>query len=207
LTGTRARDPELTGSMRDRDPETCRTAPKTATRSRHEPPRAAVARCRRFLAGAGIAYTAVMTPEDFKIACLCLEDCNLLIAAGKIQRWDVVKWAVTTNLALATASILLRSAHAGGMFFFFSLLVAAAGATLVYHYNRRMTGARDNATTIQNYLKDNKVDLSAIEEQPSADRATRSTSEYDLEELYIFNFIIGGSVLPSFLAWVLPLPS
>jgi len=144
-----------------------------------------------------------MTPEDFKIACVYLEDCNRLIAAGKIQRWDVVKWAVTTNLALATASILLRSAHAGGLFFFFSLLVAAAGGALVYHYNRRMTGARENAARVQTHLSDNKVDLSAVSELPNADRATRSTSEYDTEELYIFGFVIASSVLPSFLAWVL----
>lgn len=103
-----------------------------------------------------------MTPGDFKIACISLEDCNRLIAAGKIQRWGVVKWAVTTNLALATASILLRAAHAGGLFAFFSILVAAAGGGLVYHYNRRMTGARANATGIQTYLSNNKVNLSAI---------------------------------------------
>ena len=145
-----------------------------------------------------------MTPGDFKIACISLEDCNRLIAAGKIQRWGVVKWAVTTNLALATASILLRAAHAGGLFAFFSILVAAAGGGLVYHYNRRMTGARANATGIQTYLSNNKVNLSAISEQPNADRATRSPAEYDAEELYIFMFIIGGSVLPSFFAWFLP---
>jgi hypothetical protein len=86
----------------------------------------------------------------------------------------------------------------------FSLLVAAAGGALIYHYNRRMTGARTNATGIQTHLSNNKVDLSAVSEQPNANRATRSTSEYDAEELYIFGFIIAGSVVPSFLVWVLP---
>jgi hypothetical protein len=55
---------------------------------------------------------------------------------------------------------------------------------------------------VKTYLVDNKVNLSALEEQPSADRATRSASEYDVEELYIFGFIIAGSLLPSFLAWI-----
>jgi hypothetical protein len=68
-----------------------------------------------------------MTPDDFKIACVNLEDCNRLVAAGKIQRWDVVKWAVTTNLALATVSVALREAHVGFLFCIFSVLVAAAG--------------------------------------------------------------------------------
>jgi hypothetical protein len=144
-----------------------------------------------------------MTPEDFKIACVSLEDCNRLIAAGKIQRWDVVKWVVTTNLALATVSVALREAHVGYLFFVFSVLVAAAGGYLVYHLNQRMTGARANATRIQAYLKENKVDLAAMEEQQSVDRAARSPAMYDAEEIYIFGYTIGGSVLPSFLAWVL----
>jgi hypothetical protein len=145
-----------------------------------------------------------MTPEDFKVACLYLTDSQRLIAAGKVQRWEVLKWTVTTNLALATASILLRSTHAGGLFILFSLLVAAAGGALVYHYNRRMTGARDNAARIKTHLSDNKVDLPAIEEPPNAVRATRSTSEYDTEENYLFGYIIAASLLPSFLAWALP---
>jgi hypothetical protein len=99
---------------------------------------------------------------------------------------------VTTNLALATASILLRSAHAGGLFFIFSILVALAGAALVYHYNRRMTGASANSTLIQKYFSDNKVDLSAIEEPPSVDRATWSASMYDAVEIYIFGFTLAG---------------
>ena len=79
-----------------------------------------------------------MTPEDFKIACLYLEGSQRVVAAGKVQRWEVVKWAVTANFALATASVALRT---GGLFFLFSVLVAMAGGALVYHYNRRMTGA------------------------------------------------------------------
>jgi hypothetical protein len=146
-----------------------------------------------------------MTPDEFKIACLYLEDCQRLIAAGKVQRWEVVKWAVTTNLALATASILpiIRLAHFGWLILIFSVLVAAAGGYLVFHFNRRMTGARDNATRVKTYLSDNKVDLSSLEEPPSKDRASRTPSMYDAEELYIFGYVIAGSMIPSFLAWIL----
>ena len=144
-----------------------------------------------------------MTPEDFKIACIYLENDFHLIAAGKIQRWHVVKWTVTTNLALAAASIGLRFAHSGGLLFVSALFAAAAGEGLVYHYNRRMTGARESVTRVKNYLTDNKVNISAIQEPPSTDRATRTPSEHDAEELRIFSFVIGCSVLPSFFAWVL----
>jgi hypothetical protein len=64
-----------------------------------------------------------------------------------------------------------------------------------------MTGARDDATWLQTYLKENKVDLAAMERPQSADRATRSPAMYDAEEIYIFGYTIGVSVLPSFLAW------
>jgi hypothetical protein len=36
-----------------------------------------------------------MTPNEFAVACAILEDWRKLIAAGKAQRWDVIKWAVT----------------------------------------------------------------------------------------------------------------
>jgi hypothetical protein len=78
-----------------------------------------------------------------------------------------------------------------------------AGGYLVYHFNRRMTGARDNANRVKTYLSNNEIDLSAIEEPPSEDRVMRSPSMYDAEEIYIFGYIIAGSVLPSLLAWVL----
>ena len=41
----------------------------------------------------------------------CLDDHRRLIAAGKSQRWDVVKWAVTINMALAAASIAVKQQH------------------------------------------------------------------------------------------------
>jgi hypothetical protein len=141
-----------------------------------------------------------MTPEELDIASLYLEDSLRLIAAGKVQRWDVVKWTVTANFALAAASIALRPASAGGLFFVFSVLIAVAGAAPVYHYNRRMTGAREAGTKIENYLSANQVDVHSITGEPSTERPP---GMYDAEELYIFGYIIGGSILPSFLAWVL----
>jgi len=81
-----------------------------------------------------------VTDKDFAIACLLLQDQQRLIAAGRVQRWDVVKWVAAVNLGLATASIVIGKST--GLFFLFSMLVAAAGAYFVYHYNQRTTGAR-----------------------------------------------------------------
>jgi hypothetical protein len=49
-----------------------------------------------------------MTPEEFKFACSSLDDNRKLIAAGKSQRWEVIKWAVALNVGLATVSIAIN---------------------------------------------------------------------------------------------------
>jgi hypothetical protein len=140
--------------------------------------------------------------KDFAIACLLLQDQQRLIAAGKAQRWDVVKWSVTVNLALAVASVGIAKG-AGGLFFLFAILVAAAGAGLVYHYNKRMTGARRDSDRVTAYLKDSGSDLSKIlpVELPEQVRA-RTPAMYEAEELYIFGYIIASSILPALFAWL-----
>lgn len=135
------------------------------------------------------------------IACLLLQDQQRLIAAGKVQRWDVAKWVVAVNLGLATASIGIGKSPS--LFFLFSVLVAAAGGYLVYHYNKRMSGARSDADATTNYLGRNGIDLSKI--VPQQRIGDRSLSMYDAEELNIFGYIIGFSILPSFFAWVFQL--
>ncbi len=40
----------------------------------------------------------------FQVIAAALDDCRRLIAAGKVQRWDVVKWGVTVNTALGAAA-------------------------------------------------------------------------------------------------------
>jgi hypothetical protein len=42
--------------------------------------------------------------KEFQVIASALDDCRRLIAAGKMQRWDVVKWGVTVNTALAAAA-------------------------------------------------------------------------------------------------------
>jgi hypothetical protein len=47
----------------------------------------------------------VAQDDDIRFALSVIDDNRRLIAAGKAYRWDVVKWAVTLNVALAGASI------------------------------------------------------------------------------------------------------
>jgi hypothetical protein len=51
-----------------------------------------------------------MTEHELNMACSILEDTRKLIAAGKVQRWDVVKWAVSVNIGLATVASALPKA-------------------------------------------------------------------------------------------------
>lgn len=143
-----------------------------------------------------------MTDKEFAAACLLLQDQQRLVAAGKLQRWDVVKWTVGANLALATASASIGRGL-GAIIFVFTILVAAAGWGLVYHYNRRITGARRDSDRVTAYLKEAGVDLSTIlpVELPEQVRA-RALAMRDAEELYIFSYVIAGSILPALFAWV-----
>ena len=82
-----------------------------------------------------------MQDQDFAIASLLLQDQQRLIAAGKVQQWDVAKWTTAVNLALATASVGIGTSGAGIMIVVFTVLVALGGGALAYHYHRRITGA------------------------------------------------------------------
>jgi hypothetical protein len=141
-----------------------------------------------------------MQDRDFAIASLLLQDQQRLLAAGQVQRWDVVKWTIAVNLALATASVGIGTSGAGIIIVVFTVLVALGGWVLVRHYNRRITGARRDADKIVAYFRDAGIDLSKI--PVAQDRADRPPEMYDAEELSIFGSIIALSILPALLAWV-----
>jgi hypothetical protein len=131
------------------------------------------------------------SPEDkeFQIAIGAVEDSRKLIAAGKVQRWDVVKWGVSVNLALTVASAL---ADMRLTLLLLSSGVAYASWRLVIHYNRRMTGARDRAIAIINWLKSKGIDCDAI-----FGTGTQTDylvgEDYDLQELRLFLAILAAS--------------
>jgi hypothetical protein len=62
-----------------------------------------------------------MNDREFHVACAILDDIRKLIAAGKSQRWDVIKWVVALNAALATASVALKPEHHDAGWWLFAL--------------------------------------------------------------------------------------
>jgi hypothetical protein len=105
-----------------------------------------------------------MTEHNFNFASAVLEDSRRLIAAGKIQRWDTAKWAVTINVAIAAASIALKEQHATGRWAFFLLasLVAIVGIAFVCVHNKRLTNTRNDTIGFESYLTNHGVDVSGV---------------------------------------------
>ena len=151
--------------------------------------------------------------REFQVTTSALDDCRRLIAAGKVQRWDVVKWGVTVNTALATFA---ASAHSIAPFLF-ALAVALAGQLLVWHYNKRMTGARNTATTLTNRLREFDIGYNNITgaKAPETNRfwdylsrfkpaGVYSAGEgYDWQELLIFSATLWASSVLSLVAYAL----
>jgi hypothetical protein len=141
--------------------------------------------------------------QDFAIASLLLQNQQRLIAAGKVQLWEVVKWTIAVNLALAIASVGIGTAGAGILIVLFTVLVALGGGALVYHYSRRITGARRDADRVTAYFREAGIDFSKI---IPLERAL-GDGAYDAEELSIFGSVIVLSILPALLAWLVSMAS
>src|SRR5262245_37300162 len=110
-----------------------------------------------------------MNDREFQFASGSLDDHRKLIAAGKAQRWDVMKWAVAVNIGLATASVTLVNFSAidfkqgaARLILWFAVVVAAIALILIDHYTKRMTGARNDALHIYRYFQVNGIDAARI---------------------------------------------
>ena len=123
-----------------------------------------------------------------------LEDCRRQIAAYKGQRWDVVKWGVTVNLALAVAAAASGSDEARLFLLLLSCAVALGGWILVRHYNSRMTGARQQAVGVIEWLRQKSIDYDSITGE-SSNAGYAGGENYDRQELKIFAWILGASTL------------
>jgi hypothetical protein len=139
--------------------------------------------------------------REFTIAAGILDDCRRHIAAHKIQRWDVVKWGVSVNLALAVAAATPALASVRFYLLLLSCGVAVASWLLVLHYNRRMTGTRNQAQTTISWLQERGVNYDAILGDSTRD-AYASGENYDRQELRLFAYILGVSGLPTLLCLI-----
>ena len=126
-----------------------------------------------------------------KIVAASLENERRLIAAGKIERWEVVKWVVAANVTLAGSSLVVKDA---GCNFYNALLalagtIATAGLLLVWHYNSRMTGARRAARHLEHSMK---IDVNRITKQPDG----KASWWRDWQLLMGFWLLIFASTVP-----------
>jgi hypothetical protein len=144
--------------------------------------------------------------DTLELAFIYLQDCQRLIAAGKVQRWEVLKWAVTVNVALAAAAAATgaRGTTLLGLFGF-CVFVAAVSIYLLYHYNRRMTGARDAMDKIMERLSTDFPDIEKFTGKDRYPATQEKLARYDKEEMAIFPYIIGFSILPAFVVLAIKL--
>lgn len=133
-----------------------------------------------------------MDDREFRLSCYFLEDNQKLIAAGKLQRWETVKWAFTVNLALATASISFPQNPAA--FTVLSVFVAVVGSAMVFYQDTKITRARKTFDDIFDCLNKAGVDFRRVVDKKMPDR---KTPNYDWRELSIYTIVLALSTLPS----------
>jgi hypothetical protein len=143
-----------------------------------------------------------MDANDFSVVSSALDDYRRLIAAGKIQRWDVVKWGVTVDLALAAVSASLTPQTFVRSFALFVLAAAASLAAwfLMRHYNQRMTRARQDATHLVRMFKKNGIKFDELVGHDS-EQAYAAGEAYDREELITFGAILAVAPLLVFVRY------
>jgi hypothetical protein len=141
-----------------------------------------------------------MTDKELQVVFSALDDCRRLIVAGKVQRWDVVKWGVAVNVGLATAAAAIPFKGAFSFIpFIFAMLVAIVSWQLVSHYNARATGARNTATHLVKQMKEKYgIDYDSIVGTNVASDYSRGP-DYDREELRRFKVILFVSPVLSLL--------
>jgi hypothetical protein len=77
--------------------------------------------------------------------------------------------------------------------------VVVAGSLLIYHYNRRMTDARNQILTVVAWMKEHGLDYTAITDVDLS-KAYASGEDYDFREFLWFLIILVSSwlaILPS----------
>jgi hypothetical protein len=135
--------------------------------------------------------------KELQVIFSALDDCRRLIAAGKVQRWDVVKWGVAVNVGLATAAAAIPFKSAFSFIpFGLAVLVAIMSALLMRHYNLRLTRTRDDARYLVDQVSKKGIDFDSIVGTNVAFDYAKGP-DYDKEELRIFKWILVMSpVLP-----------
>jgi hypothetical protein len=126
-----------------------------------------------------------------------LEDSRALIAALKIQRWEVLKWTVTVNATLAAAATALKDKTL--TFLILAGFIAIIGIVLIAYYNFRATKIRDRHRRTVCYLRRELFD---VNRWIGINVGIAKTTTYDWQELVIFGFAILLSIAPLVLIYL-----
>jgi hypothetical protein len=126
-----------------------------------------------------------LSERQFQAASAVLDDQRRMIAAGKLQRWDVVKWAVTVNVALAAAAISFENSATGKQLVWLAVAVAVIGWILMLYYNLRLKRTRADALKTKENLGVNFEDTGSPPKSKDF--------FYDWQELLIFTIILAVS--------------
>ncbi len=138
-----------------------------------------------------------MDDREFSLVSYFLEDNQKLLAAGKVQRWEAVKWAVTVNLALATASISFSKSP--GAFFILSTAVAVVGGGIAFYHDAKISRVRQTFEDIFQNLTNSGVDFVKIVSKEMPDRKTQG---HDWSELSLFWIGLALSAMPTFFVYL-----
>jgi len=139
-----------------------------------------------------------VSKEETDTVLRLFDDRRNLLAAGKIQRWELVKWAVTANVALGAASGSIREMQ--GMFLAYAVLIAVMALILLWHYNQRMTLVRKSLANVNTFIRNNIIDLNVIG-LSKFDEPKPET--HDDREMYLFGGAIILSIFPTvFVLWL-----
>jgi len=138
--------------------------------------------------------------DEIRFALGVIDDHRRPIAAGKTHRWDMVKWAVTVNIALAGASVTLgqQAGNAKWVFWVLAFGLVILSVLLMWEITRRMTAVRNDSLVPEKFLIDQGVNVVRITGNTPPQRYELS---YDKQELRIYVLILLASALPAFLVW------
>jgi hypothetical protein len=137
---------------------------------------------------------AKISKEELDAVLRLFDDRRALIAAGKIQRWEVMKWVVTANFTLGAVSAATRQFHL--LFTVFAGLIVVIGLALLWHHNLRITQYRQSLASVNTFIRENVIDLNMIG-KTVFDRA--KDVNHDDREMYLFYGTTLLSVFPTLL--------
>jgi hypothetical protein len=143
-----------------------------------------------------------MTSEEITTLLRYFDDARSLIAAGKIQRWEVVKWTVASNVALGAAAAAVKSFYLE--FLIFAALIVVIALVLLYHYHSKMARTRNRLKIFNAYIFANAFDVNGIipNAKDKYDLTSLDKDDYDPDEMRIFRAAIFFSLLPTLILFL-----